>query len=166
MQTNEYEVGGFLDYGKKSKKITLERFISYIGNEASVQIPESDYEIDWHIHPPRDDGRAFDPPSSDDMFALLEDNIETDTQISLVFATEGVYVMKPTSVLIGKYKGMSQDEQDDFEVSVRELLDFMWENAATKRDVDEFFKAVKKTGFSIRLHPYTKPLNMLIRLHN
>jgi hypothetical protein len=162
LRKNKFEIGGFLDFEAKRN---IESFLSYFGSKTFVDIPDLDYEIDFHTHPDYDDGRVFNPPSPSDLLSLLQQTIDIGTQGSLVFTEEGVYIIAPSDDLIDKYQQMSKSERKSFDARVTDSVEYAFEEANDANDASvksSYWEVIKKIGWRMRLHAYGKTLRLHI----
>ena len=163
LRLNKFELGGYLDFNTKNR---IERFLAYFGHRTGVDLPDLDYEVDFHTHPTYDDGRIFNPPSPSDLTSLLVAAVDKKTQASLIFAEEGVYVVTVTDDLFQEYLGMKKRERDDFLNLLDDTVEHAFESSHHPPDTsftNPYYTLVKEYGFNIKLKSYEKPLK--IRIH-
>jgi len=158
LQTLPFELGGYIDFDEKHRH----RMISYWGDHSSVGFPTLDYEIEFHTHPSA--GLPFSPPSGADIIGLLENAMKLGTQIALICAKEGIYVIHPTEELIETYSELSEKEQAKMERSIVRSTDKAFDEARSHGDIEKFYRSMEDNGFSIKKYSYGRQLPLLINI--
>lgn len=124
------EFGGGIDYQKNGK---LDNFLVIPGKPYSVDIP-FDYEVYYHTHP----NRRWDPPSPDDLIALLDNNKQ---QAEVVVKDGKIFVIKKSDKTKKLFKGLSDKKK----------FDTLWPVFEHPESEEKVIKGYKNLGFKVKV---------------